>query len=58
MTLVQFLPMVFADEALISYNLHGSHASGKSKVSMKGYFIFSSCILGIIDLLMKKKMIF
>ncbi|XP_065073069.1 uncharacterized protein LOC135697383 [Ochlerotatus camptorhynchus] len=45
LNLVQFLPMVFSDEALISYNFHGSHASGKSKVSMKGYSIFSNCFL-------------
>ncbi|XP_021693965.1 modifier of mdg4 isoform X3 [Aedes aegypti] len=45
MNLVQFLPMVFSDEALISYNYHGSHASGKSKLSMKAYSIFSECFL-------------
>ncbi|KXJ68789.1 hypothetical protein RP20_CCG001716 [Aedes albopictus] len=43
--LIQFLPMVFSDEALIAYNYHGSHASGKSKHSMKAYTIFSECFL-------------
>lgn len=46
MNLIQFLPLVFSDEALIAYNYHGSHASGKSKHSMKAYTIFSECFLG------------
>ncbi|XP_055594625.1 modifier of mdg4-like isoform X1 [Uranotaenia lowii] len=45
MSLIQFLPMIFSDEALVSYNYHGSNASGKSKLPMKGYSIFSSCFL-------------
>nr|XP_029723755.1 uncharacterized protein LOC115264246 isoform X1 [Aedes albopictus] len=45
MNLIQFLPLVFSDEALIAYNYHGSHASGKSKHSMKAYTIFSECFL-------------
>ncbi|XP_062540149.1 uncharacterized protein LOC134208073 [Armigeres subalbatus] len=45
MNLVQFLPMVFCDEALISYNYHGAHASGKTRFSMKVYCIFTDCFL-------------
>ncbi|XP_055532227.1 uncharacterized protein LOC129730231 isoform X1 [Wyeomyia smithii] len=47
MSIVQFLPMVFSDEALDGYNYNGSNALGKCKLPMKGYDIFSHCFIDI-----------
>lgn len=46
MTLVQFLPAIFSDEALDGYNYNGSNVVGKMKLPMRGYDIFSNCFLG------------
>ncbi|XP_055595155.1 uncharacterized protein LOC129745820 [Uranotaenia lowii] len=45
MSIVQFMPSVFADEALESYNYNGSNTLGKMKLPMRGYEIFSNCFL-------------
>lgn len=46
MSIVQFLPMVFTDEALDGYNFNGTNTSGKCKLPMRGYKIFSHCFVG------------
>ncbi|KAL1402696.1 hypothetical protein pipiens_005956 [Culex pipiens pipiens] len=45
MTLVQFMPAIFSDEALDGYNYNGSNTLGKTKLPMRGYDIFSHCFI-------------
>ncbi|XP_058451474.1 uncharacterized protein LOC131430472 [Malaya genurostris] len=45
MSIVQFLPLIFSDEALDGYNYNGSNTLGKCKLPMKGYDIFSHCFI-------------
>ncbi|XP_055620627.1 uncharacterized protein LOC129764957 [Toxorhynchites rutilus septentrionalis] len=45
MSIVQFLPMVFSDEALDGYNFNGTNTIGKCKLPMRGYNIFSHCFI-------------
>jgi hypothetical protein len=45
-SVVQFFPNIFTDEAIFNYNYNGTATIGQSKIPMKSYSIFSDCMLG------------